>query len=266
MKNSVGKPSLFAFQDIITSVIGIFVFISILLVLSISIESEMNIEANKEQQNFSNINTRVEIEKNKEQINALKKLKETLKRQNELEKLRVKRLAAVMKNSAVLTQEIKKLEELLKINPDSQLIKKMLADRTKKIKDDVLAQKRAVRENSTEIAIIEAEISKLKELIKKYTNAIVVQTYGSGGKGERKPLHIICQQDVFVFLATREKVDYKTLQSRLASINKDTYYLHFFFRPSGVNRYFDLCEYCKTNGFVFGATSVLEDENLVYEK
>ena len=81
MKNSIGKPSLFAFQDIITSVIGIFVFISILLILSISIEAIVDIVDSKSQETIANANIQADINKTQSQIQQLKKIIDTKKQE-----------------------------------------------------------------------------------------------------------------------------------------------------------------------------------------
>ena len=70
MRTSGKRPSLFAFQDIITSVIGIFVFISILLAISISIEVANEIvDINA----INDVNAAAKIAHNKDKISSLKR-------------------------------------------------------------------------------------------------------------------------------------------------------------------------------------------------
>ena len=266
MKNSIGKPSLFAFQDIITSVIGIFVFISILLILSISIEAIVDIVDSKSQETIANANIQADINKTQSQIQQLKKIIDTKKQEQEVNKIRELRLAALKKNSEQLQQDIEKMKELLKTKSDSKAIKEMLEMRKEYLKKDIIAEKAQNRKMEAEIGELENEIADIKAKIKKYKDAIIIHAGTGNAIGGKSPIYILCKANSFVYLATDEQLDFDTLKNRLKNIPKTNFYLQLFFTPSGVNRYFDLYSYCKMENITFGAIAILEEEKLVYEK
>ncbi len=266
MKQAVGKPSLFAFQDIITSVIGVFVLVSVLLALSISVETQDIADEQKKQRDFAQINLSAKIEKAVGELETLKSVRNTAAELAEMQKLVLLKIARAKERIKIILAEIERAEQMLTDSPDESAAKEMVEQRNESIKKTLAEQRSELVGAKRKAEELKEQIRRLKREITRRKDALVIPSSGSGKLGRLAPVCIVCSADRFEILGTPRVLDFSALMAYLASFPKDSSYIQFFFRPSARPEYFEIMRECKTRGITFGASAIMEDERLVYDE
>lgn len=264
MKQAVGKPSLFAFQDIITSVIGVFVFISVLLALSISVETQDIADAQKSRRDFAQINLSAKIEKAADELETVKSARNSAAELADMQKLVLSKIARIGERIKIILAEIARAEQMLAASPDESAAREMVAQRNEAIKKTLAEQRTELAQSKRKAEELRKQIRELKEEIARRKDALVIPSSGSGKLGELAPVCIVCSANRFEILGASRVFDYSALMAYLAAFPKDSSYIQFFFRPSACPDYFEITNECKTRGITFGASAITEDERLIY--
>lgn len=266
MRQAVGKPSLFAFQDIITSVIGVFVFISILLALSISVETQDIADETKKQRDFAQVNLSAKISKAVDELETLKSARNTAAELADMRKLVLSKIARAKERIKIILAEIERAKQMLTDSPDESAAKEMVQQRNESIKKTLAEQRAELAKAKQKLEELREQIRRLKEEIARRKDALVIPGSGKGKIGSRTPVHIVCSANRFEILGTGRVFDFTALTAYLAAFPKDSSYIQFFFRPSAHPDYLDITDECKARGILFGASAILEDEKLIYDE
>lgn len=257
------KVSLFAFQDIITSVIGIFVFISILLVLSISLEQTDLIEELENKVQFDEQKLKEKLKELNAKNNDLKKLKQAEEKNiqsviNNLEQ--IKHIKILIKDIDI---EIEKIIEILreprKKSNLSDIIKEQKEMLDKKIQEIQLALS---KKNKTTQEYKKA-IENIKEEIKRYSNAVILSIKIQSSS--LSPVYVECVRNEFKLVGREEIYSYDKFKSYLSQIDKNSQYIQFLFRPSSIANHLRITEECNAHGISYGASVILENEIIINE-
>lgn len=266
MRQAVGKPSLFAFQDIITSVIGVFVFISVLLALSISVESEDIAAERKDQRDFAQVNLAAKIAKAADELETLKSARNTAAELADMRKLVLSKIARAKERIKIILAEIERAKQMLAASPDESAAREMVEQRNESIKKTLAEQRTELAKAKQKAEELREQIRRLKEEIARRKDALVIPSSGSGKLGGLAPVCIVCSANRFEILGTGRVFDFTALTAYLAAFPKDSSYIQFFFRPSANPDYFDITQECKARGITFGASAITEDEKLFYDE
>lgn len=264
MRSKIGRPSLFAFQDIITSVIGVFIFVTMMLILSISVER--GFEAADESVNISN------------EGNIAASALQASERENEVLKENLRRALALQKEKKILSIQLASCQtEIDEVEKSIALSNQVLNRRIQPSSLTTILQARQTALDSevvqtlSENAVFQRDLQKargeiedLLKNIKKYQNSIILQ--GSDVLDGRREIFVVCSGADFEIVGSSGKKSFSQLREFLKMQDSKTYHIQFLCRPSSAVYNAEIFALCESLSLQYGASAILEGEGVVDER